>query len=106
MRVRHEASRAQRLGAHAQDRLDIEGFERRVNADPISVAQAVSESDRASVREDQLDLGVRDAERFDRVLHRCGASEWSLELALATIGSEEVVELLVEAEPRGGHRRT
>src|SRR6266700_1692321 len=105
MRVREEARHAKRRRSHAQQRLDVERFEYGVDADAVAVEHPVREIHRAAVYEDQIHLGMRHAERFDRILDggRAGAS--GLELALVVLGGDEVVELLVEAKPGDGHGR-
>src|SRR5207248_8542152 len=83
----------------------VERFEYGVDADAVAVEHPVGKIHRTAIDEDQLHLGMRHAERFDRILDggRAGASR--LELALVVLGGEEVVELLVEAKPGDGHGR-
>jgi hypothetical protein len=58
----------------------------------------MGERDRRAVDDDEVDLGVRDAERLDGVLHRRRLGESVRDVRLATIGGEEVVQLAVAAE--------
>src|SRR5438128_963639 len=105
MRSRDEARHAKRLRSNAQQRLDVERFEYGVDADAVAVEHPVGKIHRTAIDEDQLHLGMRHAERFDRILDGGRASALGIELALVVLGGEEVVELLVEAKPSDGHGR-
>ena len=102
MRVGDEAHLAQRLSPHPQQRPDVEALELRVDADSIRVAHQIGEVHRLAIDQDQLDLGMRNAQRLDRVLDRGGACAAVLDVALAQCRRKEIVQLLVEAEPRDG----
>ncbi len=101
--VEHEADAAQGRSADLEHGRDIERLEHRVDRDALAVAHDVVEAHRLAVDEDQLDLGVRHAQRLDHVLDRRAPVELVRELDLAPLGRQEIVELLVEAEPRPGH---
>ena len=73
--VDDEARIPQRRGPEAPDRTDVERFEHGIDGEAIAVAGAVREPDRLTVDDDEIDLGVRDAGRFDDVLHRLVAAE-------------------------------
>ena len=105
MGVGHEARVAQRLFAHAQQRRDVERLELGVNGHAVALAQERAEADRRAIEQDQLDLGVRNAERLDHVLGGGGAGAGHGELAPPPLGGEEIVQLLVEAESRRHHAR-
>lgn len=83
MHVEHERRVAQRSGTQFRDSGQIEALEHRVHRDAFAAAQKVGEIDRHFVDEDQIHLGVRDAQRLDPVLHRRGAVELVLESVLA-----------------------
>ncbi len=106
VRVGDEARHAQRLRAHAQQRRDVEAFEHRIDADAIAVAHAIPEAHRDAVGDDQLDLGVRHADRLDRVLHRRRTRASELELAPPPLRRHEIVQLLIKPKTRNDHAHT
>ncbi len=104
MAVEHEAQGAQWLGTERQLRADVEGLEDGIDRHAVAVADDVVEVHGDAVGDDQLHLGVGHAERLDHVLDRCTSVECVHERRLASLGREEVVQLLVEAEAGTGHR--
>ena len=98
MHVEHEPRAPQRPRPQTRQRRHIEALEHRVDGDPVAVAQAPGKVDRLAVDQHQIDLGVRHADRFDDVLDRRRAVEGVAERALAQLGAQEVVQLLVEAK--------
>ena len=68
MSVGNELRPAQRSLADTQQGRDMEGFELRIDRDSILVAQPALKADRLAIDQDQLDLGMRHAKRFDHVL--------------------------------------
>ena len=80
------------------NRRDVEPLELRIDRDPLAALQASIEANRAAVDEDEIDLGVRHAERFDRVLDRGRSRDLTRDRALPLIGRQVVVELFVEPE--------
>jgi len=101
--VGDESAVAQRPRAQAQQRRHVEGLEHRVDRHPVVVGEQAVEAYRLAVDQDQLDLGVRHAERLDHVLRRCGPRAARAELVPAPVGREKVVQLLVEAEVGDDH---
>jgi hypothetical protein len=48
------------------DFVDFQRFEHRINSDAIAIADPVKEVDRMTVRDDQVDFGMRNAEALDQ----------------------------------------
>lgn len=106
--VGDEPDLAERLGSHLGEIGDVEALEDGVDADPVAVAEAVSETDRSSVGQDEIDLRVRHPQRLERVLHRRRDNEPKRDIPLAPSERQEVVQLGIEANRRGArhHRPT
>src|SRR5215510_12874862 len=98
MSVQHELRLAQGFWAQRRSRRHIESFEHRVDADPVAVPDAIVEAHRLAVGEDEINLGVRHAQRFDSVLDRGGSSELMLEGYGPVLLRKKVVQLGVKAE--------
>src|SRR5712691_7150004 len=98
MGVEDEPRFAKRRGAQMHRRSDVEALEHRIDSDAFAAAQHVLEGDRCAVDQHEIHFGVRDPDRFDRVLHRAAAVDRDLERPLAQLRREEVVELLVKPE--------
>lgn len=57
-------------------------------------------ADRDAIHQNEVDLGMRHADGFDDVLYGRRAVEAVVELALAALCRQKIIEFLVEAEPR------
>jgi hypothetical protein len=69
-----------------------------VDGDTLPSPHLAVEANRAAVDEDDIDLGVRHADRLDSVLRRGRARYRSRETPLAQPRRQVVVQFLVEAE--------
>ena len=98
MGVEDEPRFAKRRRPQVHDRRDIEPLELRIDRDAFPAAQHMPESDRCAVYQHEIHLGVRDPDRFDRVLYGPAPVDRDLEHVLAPLRRDEVVQLLVEAE--------
>src|SRR5450756_1044787 len=85
MHVDDEARPAQRLWSQPMQWPDVESLEHRIHSHPLSSVQAMCETYRLSVDEDEVDLRVRHAERFDDVLDRWRAIKCVSEAAFAPV---------------------
>ena len=70
MHVYDETRDAQRLRAEPHERRAFDRLEHRINGDALAAAKPVIENDRAAIDEDDIDFGVGDADRLDRILDR------------------------------------
>ena len=96
--VEHEARLAQRRGAQARDIGKVKAFEHGIHRDTFTIAQLVAETNRCAIHQDQVDLGVRHTQGFDRILDRGRSIESIGKAPLAQVGRDEVVQFLVETE--------
>ena len=96
--VEYESRLTQRLWSQTRDARKVETFEYGIDRDPLAATQSMWEGSRLAIDQDQIDLGMRHSEGFDRILDRGRAIEGIGEAALAETGREEVVQLLIEAE--------
>ena len=75
MGVEHEARVAKRFRPEAQQRADVDRFKNRVYADAIAVLQHIREIHGSAVDQDEVNLRVRHAQRFNPVLRRSAGLE-------------------------------
>lgn len=104
MGIGEEARHAQRRRPQAKQRRHVKGLEHRIDRDAVAVVQTVREIDRRAVDQNQLDLGVRYAERLERMLDRRVGGAGQHRLPAATVGGNEIVEFGVETEADGERR--
>src|SRR5437899_8238426 len=98
MGIENEPRFAERRRPQVHDGRDVEALEHRIDRDALAAAQHVLEGDGRAVDQHEIHFGVRDPDRFDRVLHRAGVVDGHPERPLSQLRREEVVELLVEPE--------
>ena len=103
--VQYESGLAQSLAAYFQLRCHVERFEHGIDGDSIAVADYMGERNGLAVYDDQLDLGVRDAEAFDHVFNRAGGEKRLLDGFVAPVTGKMVVEFRIKAEVGAGWRR-
>src|SRR6185503_2589638 len=84
---------------------DIEPLELRIYGNAFAAVQAAIKAHRTAVHENQIDLGVRHAERFDRIFDRRRAGDRSRDGSLALLCWKVVVQFFVEAEVTRARRR-
>jgi len=101
--VGHEARRAQRPGAHAQQRRDVERLELGIYGHAVAVCHHALERRRFAVDEDYLHLGMWHAQRLDHVLDRGRARARARQVPAARRWRQKVVQFLVETEGGGDH---
>src|SRR6476646_7920424 len=90
--VDDEARITQRHRAQPGRRPDVERLEHRVCGDAVAGRRAVAEILGIAVEEDEVDLGVRNAQRFQNVLDGLVRAERSAQRLTARLGCQEVVE--------------
>src|SRR4030095_6784478 len=88
-----------RVTAYATKTRDIDAVKRGIHRDVITILHTVCEVCRLSVDHDDIDFGMRDAERLDNVLHRSRTSQCVHEAAVAQLPWQEVIQRTVKAEP-------
>jgi glycosyltransferase involved in cell wall biosynthesis len=100
MAVQDKPCLPQWLPAYPRHRRDIEGLEDGIDADYVATGDRRAEIHRLAVYEDQVDLGVRYAERFDQMFDRLMALEGVVEGGHAALGRQKVVQFGIEPEAR------
>ncbi len=105
MRVGGKPRTPQRPGADPGHGRDIERLENGVHAHPVAVPDDPVKPAGVPVDENEVNLGVRHAQRLDEVLHRLRAGERVTEGSPTLLGRQEVIQLGVEAEMRHFHGR-
>lgn len=103
VRVRHEARLAQGTLAQPQQGRHVQRLEAGIHRHPVAVLELPAEVHRLAIDQDQLDLGVRHAERLDHVLGGRRARARHREFLLAPDRREEIVQFFIEAEGGGDH---
>ena len=101
--VGDEAGFPEGFRADSEEGRDVDGLEDGVDADAVAVLQRVSEIDAGAVDQDQIHLGVRNAEALDGVLDGGRGVEETVDGAAAALGRQEVVEFGVEAQRSSPH---
>lgn len=101
--VAHEFGLAQGLGPESRHVLYVQRLEDRIHADSVAVGYDVTEVHGATVYENEVDFRVRHAERFDQVLDAPLAITGVLDVCLAHLPREEVVEFFVEPDQDLAH---
>lgn len=89
---------AERLRPKPRHARHVQPFEHRIDGNALSSAQAVLEPDGLPVHEDDIDLGMRNPERFDKVFDRTRFTQAVTEASLPPIAGEKIIELLVESK--------
>src|SRR5207245_617398 len=88
MAIEDEARFAKRRRPQVNDRRDVKALEHRIDRDALPAAQHVLEGDGFAVDNHEIYFGVRDSDRFDRILHRAAAVDGDAECRLAPIRRE------------------
>jgi hypothetical protein len=98
MHIEHEAGFAQRTRTQPGGIAQLETLEHRIHRHALATVQLVREVDRLAIDENQVDLRMRHAQRFDAVLDGRRAVERMGEGLLPAGRRQEVAQLFVEAE--------
>ncbi len=96
MHVRNEFRIAERLGTKPSDTRNVQPLEHRVDGHALATGEAMLETDGLPVHEDDVDLGMRHAERFDKVLDRTRSAQAVVEATFPPMAGKKIIELLVE----------
>ncbi len=104
IRIHRETDPAQGPGPQPHERRNVEGFENRVDADPVSIGNQAVSCNRIAVDEDQLDLRQRHAKVLNQVGDRRATTELVGKGALSSACGQVIVQLLVEPELGLAHR--
>src|SRR5213594_1692778 len=70
MSIEDETNLSQWVWAQPNEWSDVERFEDRIDADPITIPHDVRETHRVTFHQNQIDFGGRHTERFDHFLDR------------------------------------
>src|SRR3989442_1016396 len=103
MIIEHEANISQRAGSEPNKRCDVKSFENRINTDEVAVTDDVREIYRLTFHQNEIDLGMRHAQRFDHVLDRNRVLERIDEFNLSFTGWQEIIQLCIESKEDGCH---
>lgn len=98
MHVADESGFAQRFVAQPDDGRDVQALEHGIDGDAVAVLQLVPKSDRAAIDQDYLHLGVRHADRLDRIFDGRMALELERKVAPPIFLCQEKVELFIETK--------
>lgn len=96
--VEDEAQVAQGPGTEVDGIADVDGLEDGVDGNAVAILGDAVKIDGLTIDEDQVDLGMGDAERFGQMLDGLAALEGERDIGEVLARGQEVVQLGVEAE--------
>ena len=103
MHVQHKTDHAQRLRPDPADRLDVEGFKHRIDANPVAIPNDVGEIHGSAIDQNQIHFGMRHAQRLDQILDRSPPLELVAEINLAPLQRQKIVQFLVKPDRTLAH---
>lgn len=104
--IEHEAHRFSGRRPHPPDVRDVNGQEAREDGDAIGVLDPTLEAHGFAVDQDQVDLGMRNTEALDHVLHRGPADEDVRTPDMSALKRHEVAELTIDPDGDAAHMET